>query len=338
MYEIINESSLVYKGIIPPDRWKEPYMPEDELRREIADGVEFWGYEDDCNPHLKASPQRYIVQLEINASILILVTLNKNLVGQYEYGHMMKDVVVDHAEFQLGVEVLKAKRLLSLFSAIFFFGFISLILGCGGGGSSSPSSMTLTGISVTPTNPSMPVGAAQQFKAIGTYSDGTTNDITTQVIWNSSDSSISTINNSGIATGLAAGTSSITATLGSISGNAILMVTQSQSSFQGSLEGTWWATCPLFSRSGSWSGQLASTIDANGNIIGSYSGDLYGSISGRVDTAGNLTGSFEAPADSPLSFSWQGQLTVSGTSLSGLGQLSPDVCQGMWQGTGTVSH
>lgn len=47
MYEIINDSSLAYKGIIPPDCWKEPYMPEDELRREIADGVMFWGYEED---------------------------------------------------------------------------------------------------------------------------------------------------------------------------------------------------------------------------------------------------------------------------------------------------
>lgn len=46
MYEIINESALVYKGIIPPDRWKEPYMPEGELRREIAEGVMFWGYEE----------------------------------------------------------------------------------------------------------------------------------------------------------------------------------------------------------------------------------------------------------------------------------------------------
>jgi N-acetylglutamate synthase-like GNAT family acetyltransferase len=47
IYAIINDAAQAYQGIIPADRWHEPYMPEDELRREIADGVEFWGYEDD---------------------------------------------------------------------------------------------------------------------------------------------------------------------------------------------------------------------------------------------------------------------------------------------------
>lgn len=44
---IINEAAGVYKGIIPPDCWKEPYMQEDELRHEIKAGVEFRGYEED---------------------------------------------------------------------------------------------------------------------------------------------------------------------------------------------------------------------------------------------------------------------------------------------------
>lgn len=46
IYEIINESATAYKGIIPPDRWKEPYMPKEELSAEISDGVVFWGYEE----------------------------------------------------------------------------------------------------------------------------------------------------------------------------------------------------------------------------------------------------------------------------------------------------
>jgi N-acetylglutamate synthase-like GNAT family acetyltransferase len=44
--EIINDASIAYKGIIPPDRWKEPYMPAEELRTQIAEGVEFWKYVD----------------------------------------------------------------------------------------------------------------------------------------------------------------------------------------------------------------------------------------------------------------------------------------------------
>ena len=42
---IINQAALAYKGVIPPDCWQEPYMPEAELRDEIAHGVDFWGYE-----------------------------------------------------------------------------------------------------------------------------------------------------------------------------------------------------------------------------------------------------------------------------------------------------
>jgi N-acetylglutamate synthase-like GNAT family acetyltransferase len=42
---IINEAAQAYKGIIPEDRWTEPYMSSDELHHEIDDGVEFWGYE-----------------------------------------------------------------------------------------------------------------------------------------------------------------------------------------------------------------------------------------------------------------------------------------------------
>ena len=46
IYEIINDASIAYKGVIPDDRWQEPYMPELDLRNQIADGVEFWGYKE----------------------------------------------------------------------------------------------------------------------------------------------------------------------------------------------------------------------------------------------------------------------------------------------------
>ena len=44
---IVNAAAEAYRGAIPPDRWHEPYMPMEELRRELADGVALWGYEDD---------------------------------------------------------------------------------------------------------------------------------------------------------------------------------------------------------------------------------------------------------------------------------------------------
>jgi len=46
MYEIINDAAQAYKGVIPEDRWREPYMSIEELKHEIDDGVEFWGYEE----------------------------------------------------------------------------------------------------------------------------------------------------------------------------------------------------------------------------------------------------------------------------------------------------
>jgi GNAT superfamily N-acetyltransferase len=43
---IVNAAAVVYRGVIPEDRWHEPYMPAADLKGEIAAGVEFWGYED----------------------------------------------------------------------------------------------------------------------------------------------------------------------------------------------------------------------------------------------------------------------------------------------------
>jgi GNAT superfamily N-acetyltransferase len=45
LLEIINQAAEAYRGVIPADRWHEPYMSRRELDAEIAAGVEFWGYE-----------------------------------------------------------------------------------------------------------------------------------------------------------------------------------------------------------------------------------------------------------------------------------------------------
>ena len=46
IYEIINDAAQAYKGVIPVDRWHEPYMPQDQLQQEIDAGVNFWGLEE----------------------------------------------------------------------------------------------------------------------------------------------------------------------------------------------------------------------------------------------------------------------------------------------------
>jgi len=44
MAAIINDAAVAYKGVIPADRWHEPYMPREELEQELAAGVQFVGY------------------------------------------------------------------------------------------------------------------------------------------------------------------------------------------------------------------------------------------------------------------------------------------------------
>lgn len=46
IHEIVNDAAIAYRGVIPADRWHEPYMSREALAAEIADGVRFWGWEE----------------------------------------------------------------------------------------------------------------------------------------------------------------------------------------------------------------------------------------------------------------------------------------------------
>ncbi len=46
IHAIINDAAGVYKGVIPKDRWHDPYMSSEELKQEMTSGVTFWGYEE----------------------------------------------------------------------------------------------------------------------------------------------------------------------------------------------------------------------------------------------------------------------------------------------------
>jgi hypothetical protein len=84
----------------------------------------------------------------------------------------------------------------------------------------------LKSIAVTPANSSIEgFKKTVQFKATGTYSDNSTNDITSTVIWDSSQKGFATITSGGLATTVAAGTTSISATQNGISGKTDLTVT-----------------------------------------------------------------------------------------------------------------
>jgi len=111
---------------------------------------------------------------------------------------------------------------LRLLVALFLF---ALTLGCGGH-SSTVQTRTLQSILVTPVTPSVALGNQEQFKATGTYSDGTSQDLTSTATWTSSQTSVAAINTTGLAVTKALGTSTILATSGSVSGSTTLTVTQ----------------------------------------------------------------------------------------------------------------
>ncbi len=84
---------------------------------------------------------------------------------------------------------------------------------------------TLQSIAVTPTSPSVIAGGTQQFTATGTYTDGSTQNLTSQVTWASSSPAVASINAAGLATTASAGTTTVTASQASVSGTATLTVT-----------------------------------------------------------------------------------------------------------------
>src|SRR5208282_228069 len=84
---------------------------------------------------------------------------------------------------------------------------------------------TLASIVVTPANPSIVTGSTQQFTATGVFSDESTQNLTSSVLWASSGVATATISSTGLASALSAGTTSISATSGTIVGSSTLTVT-----------------------------------------------------------------------------------------------------------------
>lgn len=111
--------------------------------------------------------------------------------------------------------------------------------------------VTLVSISLAPLNMSIAAGATQQFTATGHYSDASTKDLTSQVIWASSQVAFATISSvtgtNGLATAVAAGTTVISATLGPVSATTNLTVTAGSTTVVALSTGMAGAQCALLS-------------------------------------------------------------------------------------------
>ncbi len=230
----------------------------------------------------------------------------------------------------------------------------------------------LQSIAVTPANPTIAAGATQQFTATGTYSDGSTGNITATVTWASSNTSVATIASGGLATGVAKGSSNITASLSGItSPAALLMVTKVLQSIavtpanptiaagatqQFTATGTYSDNSTAnITASATWASATASvaTIASGGLAIGVDPGtsNVTASLSGITSPAAVLT--VVAPGGGPAvgmvkmtildqsppgsSFYIDLQVTNTGTGLPGtviINQLNFRTLSG----TGTVSY
>jgi hypothetical protein len=158
---------------------------------------------------------------------------------------------------------------------------------------------TLQSITITPDNPTAPVGETSQLTATGTYSDGTTQDITSSVVWSSSATSNATVSDTGLVTAIAVGSLSITATSGSVS-QAVSFTVTPAINLELPLGETWAVTCYAINEE---------PINPGGPCIWTYAGAVSSSA-GSIEFTPNPPSTY--PASDAL-----GNLAIATTSITG---------------------
>jgi len=209
-------------------------------------------------------------------------------------------------------------------------------------------SATVTAVAVTPANPTISTGQNAQFAASGTFSDGTTQDVTFDAAWASSMPGIATVGDDvaskGYARALTVGTTTISATFAGVSGTALLTVTepvlQSISVAPGNPSVLSLSTAALTATAHYSNGTTANitnqvtwtsnspdiaTIDTSGKATTLRQGAAtitatFNGVSGTTNlrvTGGNLTGITISPASLTLVKTTMGRITATGTFSNG---------------------
>jgi trimeric autotransporter adhesin len=193
--------------------------------------------------------------------------------------------------------------------------------GGSGGGTPPISTASLVSLSVSPGVASVIPGASQQFTATGQFSDGSSQVLTTSLSWLTSDTSVASISNTGLANALVAGVVTITARSGTINGTATLNVTGAAANLLSIAVAPAASSVPVdaaqqFSATGSYadgsssdltalvtwksSSTAVATVDINGIVSGVTPGTttVSASISGIT---GSTTLTVNAPTISSIS-------------------------------------
>jgi N-acetylglutamate synthase-like GNAT family acetyltransferase len=84
---IINDGAHAYKGIIPEDRWTEPYMSREELQSEIDEGVVFWGYEEN-GTLVGVMGLQQVQDVTLIRHAYVLTNLQKRGIGGHLLSHL----------------------------------------------------------------------------------------------------------------------------------------------------------------------------------------------------------------------------------------------------------
>jgi GNAT superfamily N-acetyltransferase len=90
IFAIVNEAAEAYRGVIPADRWHEPYMPLQDLDREIAAGVRFWGYEDGDGELLGVMGVQRVDDVELIRHAYVTPSAQGRGVGSALLDHLMR--------------------------------------------------------------------------------------------------------------------------------------------------------------------------------------------------------------------------------------------------------
>jgi len=85
---VVNDAAQAYKGVIPDDRWKEPYMPAEELKKEIEAGVRFYGWVED-DTLLGVMGIQHIKDTTLIRHSYVLTKYQRGGIGGKLLGHLM---------------------------------------------------------------------------------------------------------------------------------------------------------------------------------------------------------------------------------------------------------
>ena len=162
-----------------------------------------------------------------------------------------------------------------------------------GGITSNNATLTVTAsalvsIAVTPTNSFLTLGKTQQFTAIGTYGDGSTQDLSNTATWSSSASNLATISNAGFTSAVSAGQTTIQASYDAIAGSTTLVVGAGFASTGSMTAPRYLHTATLLNNG---TVLVAGGYDASGDLT---SAELYDPVAGAFAATGSMTTAREA--------------------------------------------